>query len=182
MWRRLLKVIIPVAVLALVMMVVSGLALLGAEQNYRNHSNQEIAALLGVASTSDDTAELISNLRHPRPMQVAAGEELLYQYGYLPSDYASPSAGKFFWQALMVILIALVVFAMMVMLYFGWRDRRRSQQITQLIIRNISANAFMICIWTKIARMNSLSCPTNCINLWFYYAKRRTIVRKRANN
>lgn len=133
MWRRLLKVIIPVAVLALVMMVVSGLALLGAEQNYRNHSNQEIAALLGVASTSDDTAELISNLRHPRPAQVAAGEELLYQYGYLPSDYASPSAGKFFWQALMVILIALVVFAMMVMLYFGWRDRRRSQQITQLI-------------------------------------------------
>ena len=114
-------------------MAVSGLVLSGVEQNYRNHSNQEVAALLGVATTSGDTSELIANLRHPNAEQVTAGTKLLHQYGYLASDYASPSARHFFWQALMVILITLAVFAVMAMLYFGWRDWRRSQQITQLI-------------------------------------------------
>lgn len=133
MRRRLLRIVFPVALIASIIAVVASLVFWRTEEHYRTASNQEAAALLGVATTTNDAAEMIANLRHPSAAQISTGTELLYHYGYLPSDYASLSAGRFFQQTLLLMLAAIIIFAVAVIIYFGWRDRRRSQQVTRLI-------------------------------------------------
>ena len=131
--RFLQKIILPIFAITVVIGLVATLALTEIGQRFRQDSNQEISAIVGVAATGGDDAEVITNLRNPSPEQVSLGAELLRQYGYFPSDYASNSAVRFFTCTLVVILIVLAVFALIVCVYFCWHDWRRSQQIIGLI-------------------------------------------------
>lgn len=131
--RFLQKIILPIFAITVVIGLAATLALAEIGQRFRQDSNQEISALVGVAATGGDDAEIITNLRNPSPEQVSLGAELLRQYGYFPSDYASNSAVRFFTCTLVVILIVLAVFALIVCVYFCWHDWRRSQQIIGLI-------------------------------------------------
>lgn len=133
MWHRWLKVVLPVMIIALVVGAIAGVGLLDASQKYRQESNQEISALVGIAVTGGDDAGIISNLRQPSTEQISAGAELLRRYGYFASDFASSSSAWLLRQILTLILMVLVVFAIIVIAYFGWYEWRRNRQITRLI-------------------------------------------------
>lgn len=133
MWRRLFRVALPVVVITLIVGTISCLIFLEIEQKYQQRANQEITGLVGVVVSGGGTAEIVANLRHPSSEQVSAGAELLRQYGYFPSDFASPSAQKLFWQALLLVLLTLIISALLTIGYFSWRDWRRDQQIAKLI-------------------------------------------------
>lgn len=127
------RIILPVTLIALVVGVVASLTLAESYQQYRQRSNQEITALVGVAVTGGDTREVITNLRQPSIEQISTGAEVLRQYGYFASDYASNSAAWLCWLVLVVIFVMLAVFALAMIAYFGWRDWHRQRQITGLI-------------------------------------------------
>ncbi len=131
--RFLQKIILPIFAITVVIGLAATLALAEIGQRFRQDSNQEISALVGVVATGGDDAEIITNLRNPSPEQVSLGAELLRQYGYFPSDYSSNSAARFFACTFVVILIVLAVFALIVCVYFCWHDWCRSQQIIGLI-------------------------------------------------
>ena len=133
MRRRWAKIILPVGAIMLIIGAISGLTFLEIMQRYRQASNQEISAIVGVAITGGDDVEIIANLRQPNLEQISAGAEVLRQYGYFASDFASPSASWLFMRAFILILITLLVFAASAIAYFGWRDWRRNKQITRLI-------------------------------------------------
>lgn len=133
MWHRWAKIILPVGAIMLIIGAISGLTFLEIMQRYRQASNQELSAIVGAAITGGDDAEIITNLRQPNLEQISAGAEVLRQYGYFASDFASPSANWLFMRAFILILITLLVFATSAIAYFGWRDWRRNQQITRLI-------------------------------------------------
>ena len=133
MWRRWAKIILPVGAIMLIIGAISGLTFLEIMQRYRQASNQEISAIVGVAITGGNDVEIIANLRQPNLEQISAGAEVLRQYGYFASDFASPSASWLFMRAFILILITLLVFAASAIAYFGWRDWRRNKQITRLI-------------------------------------------------
>lgn len=132
MRRRFFKVILPIVVLGMVAVVGSCAMLYGIQAIHRRAANQEVSAIIGAATTSADSEALIRNLRQPSTEAVAKGAELLRQYGYLPDDYAASSAEQFFSQALWLVVIALMLFMMAAMLYFGWLDWHRSRQILRL--------------------------------------------------
>lgn len=144
MRRRLLKIIVPITALTVAVGCIVCLALHHIEQNYQLASNQEFTAILGAAITTSDDGEIIANLRHPKTAQIAAGKELLAQYGYLPEDYLSPSAEQIFRQVLVLILITLLVIAIAFLLYFCWLDWYRSRQITRLVayMQNLSERMY----------------------------------------
>lgn len=129
LWR----IILPVTLIALVVGVVASLMLAESYRQYRQRSNQEIAALVGVVVTGGDAREVITNLRQPSIDQISTGTEVLRQYGYFASDYASNSAAWLCWRVLVVIVIMLVAFALTAIAYFSWRDWHRQRQITGLI-------------------------------------------------
>lgn len=132
MRRRFLKVILPIILLGGAIIIGACTILYSMQATYRNSANQEINGIIGAAASSSDTEALVQNLRQPSTEAVTTGAELLYQYGYLPDDYATKSAENFFSQALMLTIFTLVVFMTAVMLYFGWLDWHRSRQILRL--------------------------------------------------
>lgn len=144
MRRRLLKIIVPITALTVAVGCIVCLALHHIERNYQLASNQEFTAILGAAITASDDDGIIANLRHPETAQIAAGKELLAQYGYLPEDYLSPSAEQIFRQVLVLILITLLVIAIAFLLYFCWLDWYRSRQITRLVayMQNLSERMY----------------------------------------
>ena len=107
--------------------------------SYRTATNSETAALIGnilEAAPEFDREELIQILRDNSFSDTEAvelGDAVLEQYGYFPTDYASPHAENVAVRICLAGGIIIAVLTAVLMVYFILLDYRREHRIRKLI-------------------------------------------------
>lgn len=107
--------------------------------SYRTATNRETAALIGSileAAPELDYGELIQILRDNSFSDTEAvelGDAVLEQYGYFPTDYASPHAENVAVRICLAGGIIIAVLTAVLMVYFILLDYRREHRIGKLI-------------------------------------------------
>lgn len=136
MFRRLKRIFIPVVIITLVIISMFVLSARVLENTYRTAVNREIANILGAVAEADpeiDTATIVRALRQPDSATAAAGREILESYGYLPSDLAAPSAKTFLSQMLGLVVGSILLFALIILGYFWYRDWAEERKVQRLV-------------------------------------------------
>lgn len=134
--RRFKTVFIPTVIITLVIISLVTTAAVSLKASYRDSANRETARLLGAMMAEDpdlDTAKLIQALKSPDTAAETRGQELLRDYGYLPSDIVAPSAENFSLKLSGLLSLGIIGFAVLVLSYFWCQDWLEERKIKQLV-------------------------------------------------
>lgn len=138
MRRRIIKIILPILLVALAgnFIIILGLSTL--ESVYYTHVNREFYAAIGAMIDSDspdsDPIRLIQELRSPSPEAARRGQHLLESYGYTAQDLVSSSTQNYIAQVRYLLTMSIFTIALLLTIYFLWRDHRTTKQIRDLVV------------------------------------------------
>lgn len=139
MWRRFQHIVLPAIIIMLIVSGVFGLISLGAWKHYRSASNTEFANMLGTVAEQQPDLD-ISALIHAVASDdsdgnaTALGAEILQNYGYVPSDFTTPSAERYGVALFFVGLLSILCVSVSFVAYLYYQDYRYRVQIRSLVV------------------------------------------------
>lgn len=137
MWRRIRQIFLPILVIiALVTLICLG-AFRHITQAYHDQANLELSGLVGAVAEKYPeiaSADLIRALDdQSTEAQQQAGRKIFQQYGYVGDDFFASSTHNLIKEFALLGLSFIVLLTIGLMLYFIWRDWRRTRRIKELV-------------------------------------------------
>lgn len=139
MWRRLVRLILPIFALMLVVGGIFGGASFVVWQRYRTKSNAEIANLLGNVTQNYpdvDPASLIHQLSENDSSSESQGAKILREFGYTDTDFASTSAKNYSQEVTWLttgVIASMSLLFLAYLWYYDWRQRAQIKNLTTYV-------------------------------------------------
>lgn len=153
MSRRFSRIILPTLLIALVTLVMLIVGQLYLSFSYRARSNAQFAAVIGTLADEPDfnPGTVLHQLQDPDSAVRAAGEQILRDYGYRPSDFALSSADYYSQKTLLysaaIIIIVIMLFATYLW-HYDWSWRQEIYQLTSYL-QKLNARVYDLQIKTN---------------------------------